>query len=112
MTTRYFSHAPRGFVNEVNVYAVPSELAERWLDTFEARLGSKADYAETAVVPITRRQAERLIRRDGVGLVIRPSDYDHHTCREDRLLPLSVASARLVATAMLGRDETRAYLED
>lgn len=100
-TTRYFFHSPRGFVNEADVYAVPAEIAEQWLETFEARLGSSADYAATAVTPITRKAAERLIRRDGVGLQINPDDYNYEDCTEKKLTTASLRSARRVAVAMI-----------
>ena len=99
--TRYFYHSPRGFSNEADVYAVPTEIAEQWLETFEARLGSSTEYAATAITPITRKDAERLIRRDGVGLQINSDDYHWGDCTEKKLTPASLRSARRAATAMI-----------
>lgn len=101
MTARYFYHSPRGFANEAEVYAVPAEIAEQWLETLEARLGPKADYAATAVVPITRKTAERLIRQNGVGLQIDSDDYNYEDCTEKKLTPASLRSACRAATAMI-----------
>ena len=101
MTTKYFFYSPRGFSNEADVYAVPAEIAEQWLETFEARLGTSADYAATAVEPTTRRDAERLIRRDGVNLCIDPDDYNYEDCTSKKLTPASLRSARRAATAMI-----------
>jgi hypothetical protein len=101
MTTKYFFHSPRGFSNEADVYAVPAEIAEQWLETFEARLGSSADYAATAVEPITRRVAETLIRQPGVGLQIDGDDYNYEDCTTKQLTPASLRSARRAATAMI-----------
>jgi hypothetical protein len=101
MKTAYYFHSPRGFSNEADVYAVPAEIAEQWLETFEARLGSSADYAATAVVSISRQDAERLIRRDGVGLQINSHDYNWEDCTEKKLTPASLRSARRAATAMI-----------
>jgi hypothetical protein len=101
MKTTYYFHSPRGFANEADVYAVPAEIAEQWLETIEARLGSSALYAATAVEHITRKRAEELIRRDGVGLAINPDDYNWEDCTEKKLTPASVRSARRNATAMI-----------
>lgn len=101
MKTAYFFHSPRGFSNEADVYAVPAEIAEQWLETFEARLGSSALYAATAVVPITRARAAQLIRRDGVGLAIDSDDYNWEDCTEKKLTPASLRSARRTAASMI-----------
>ena len=101
MTARYFAHSPRGFDNEIDIYAVPAEIAEQWLETFEARLGSSALYAATAVTPISRKQAARLIRQDGVGLHINSADYHWEDCTEKKLTPASLRSACRAATAMI-----------
>lgn len=103
MSTKYFYHSPRGFSNEADVYAVPAEIAEQWLETFEARLGNSAFYAATAVIPVTRVAAERLIRRDGVGLQINGDDYNYEDCTEKKLTPASLRSARRAATAMIAQ---------
>lgn len=99
--TSYFFHSPRGFSNEADVYAVESDKAEMWRAAFEQRLGSKADYAETAVESITRQRAAELIRRDGIGLAINPDDYNWEDCTEKKLTPASVRSARRNAWALL-----------
>lgn len=99
--TRYFFHSPRGFANEADVYAVPAEQAEMWLAAFEQHLGSAADYAATAVEPITRRRAEELVRQNGIGLAINPDDYNWEDCTEKKLTPASVRSARRNALAIL-----------
>jgi hypothetical protein len=101
MKTSYYFHSPRGFANEADVYAVPTEIAEQWLETFEASLGSSALYAATAVEPITRKRAETLIRRDGVGLAIDPDEYNWEDRTEKKLTPASLRSARRAAASMI-----------
>ena len=92
----------------MDVYAVPAEIAEQWLETFEARLGSSADYAATAVTPITRREAEWLIRQDGVGLQINSNDYDWGDCTEKKLTPAWLrAACRAAISSRCGRPAAR-----
>jgi len=78
------------------VYAVDADYAEDWLRWFNGRL-SDVYHAGSR---ISRREADRLIRLDGIILAIEPDDYDAEVCRSDRLLPGSIASARAFALAL------------
>jgi hypothetical protein len=97
MTARYFFHSPRGFANEADVYAVDEDRAVDWLAWFNT---TQTDAYHEAY-QITRKQAEKLIRRDGIGLAIDPDSQDSEFCRPDRLTPISLASATLNAIAMM-----------
>lgn len=95
MTARYFSHSPRGFANEITIYAVDAEQAEDWESWFNASNPPSAPQLER----ITRKQAERMLRRDGVGLATHEDDYDY-LCGErlfDRINPESIKSAMRAA---------------
>jgi hypothetical protein len=91
MSARYFSHSPRGFANEVTIFAVEAEQADEWASWFNASNPPDAQ----PLVPVTRKQAERLLRRDGVLLLIHEADasYLHGDGRANRLNPDSVWSA-------------------
>jgi hypothetical protein len=73
MTARYFSHSPRGFANEITVFAVEAERADDWASWFNASNPPSAPELQ----PITRRQAERLLRRDGVLLQTHEQDAEY-----------------------------------
>jgi hypothetical protein len=98
MTARYFSHSPRGFANEITIYAVEKGQADEWAAWFNR---SCAD-AYHELVPITRQQAERLLRRDGVVLAIDNlnDDWLHLEGLADSLNPQSVASAQRCAIGL------------
>ena len=102
MTSRYFFHSPRGFANEADIYAVPADQADDWAAWFIAAHRPSSDYAATALEPITRKQAERLLRRDGVGLRTDPDDYTFLAGENmlDRLTPDSIKSAHRAATGI------------
>lgn len=91
MTARYFSHSPRGFANEITIFAVEDALADEWASWFNASNPPDAQQ----LVPITRRQAERLLRRDGVLLQTHADDatYLHGEGLANRLNHESVKSA-------------------
>lgn len=98
MKTKYFYNSPRGFANEADVYAVPAEVADDWEEWFCSR-DPQTLYAATALVRVSRKEAERLIRQPGVGLLIDERDYNWEDCRTDRLTPASLKSARRTALA-------------
>lgn len=100
MATKYFSHSPRGFANEVTIYAVDGDKATEWAEWFNAAHQQTA-YAATALNPITRRQAERMLRRDGALLHTHEDDaeYLHGERLNDRINPESVTSACRAALA-------------
>lgn len=107
MTTTYFYHSPRGFSNEATVYAVHAENAIDWVSWFNS---TQTDAYHEAY-QITRRQAEKLIRRDGVGLGIDPNDIDPEVIRADRLTPATVAAATANAVAMMREWHTERDLD-
>jgi len=55
--TRYYSHSPRGFDNELDIYAVPSELVDRF------------EVVQPNATRISRKAALALSRRDDCRLV-------------------------------------------
>ena len=91
MATRtvYYRHSPRGFANEIDIYAVPHDIAPSWLANRER--DPKSDYAETAYYQISRREAARLIASGDARLML-PSNV----CRD---YGEPILSAHLVAAA-------------
>lgn len=63
---RYYSHSPRGFSNEINVYAVADEIAADWADEFERGLD---DHSADRFDEIDAKQAHRLrtSKRNNLG---------------------------------------------
>lgn len=102
MTSRYFFHSSRGFSNEADIYVLPADDADDWAAWFIEAHRPASDYAATALEPITRKQAERLLRRDGVGLMTDSDDYSFLAGENmlDRLTPDSIKSAHHAATRM------------
>jgi hypothetical protein len=101
LRTVYFFCARRGVldeadVDEADVYAVDADHADDWLRWFSRHLSG----IYHAGSRISRREADRLIRLDGIILAIEPDDYDAEVCRSDRLLPGSIASAKAFALAL------------
>ena len=96
LRTVYFFCARRGVPDEADVYAVDADGADDWLRWFNRHLPD----VYHAGSRISRRDADRLIRLDGIILAIEPDDYDAEVCRSDRLLPGSIASAKAFAFAL------------
>lgn len=101
MKTTYIAHSPRGFSNEVNIFAVATAEADDWLAWFNDNIGDA--YHEAYV--ITRCDALKRLRREGVSLA------GSFAARYDREPGESPLSARLVADARLNARNFRAEWE-